>query len=167
MHEDLEASLASAVLAECADALTYDDADIGVCRTAFHLLEKGFALLNEKKRADIIMAIYLADLLNCSGIGPNVDECAICGEKKVSAISVRDGGFLCADCAVKLGFPLSSVSRLRQFRLICKADLDKYDIVSSSVSDCREDIGILLAILKEHGNIEIRSFSLYSRLFCH
>ncbi|NCB34277.1 MAG: hypothetical protein EOM64_10470 [Erysipelotrichia bacterium] len=155
------------MLAESADALMYDGVDIEVGRKIYHMLDQGFALLNQRKRADIIMAVFLADLLRNTGIGPNVDECAICGEKKISAISVRDGGFLCADCAGKQGMLLNSVTRLKQFRLICKADMDKYDIVESCVSDCREDVGLLLAILKEHGNIEIRSFGLYNRLFCH
>ena len=165
MHENLEASLASAVLAEAADVLCYEDADPEVSRSAFDLLESGFDLLNQGKKTDLIMAIYLARLMDCSGIGPNVEECAICGSTKVSAVSIKDGGFLCSDCARRAGVPLMSVPELKQFRLINKADLSQYDIVERSVSGTTKDLSLLLGILKEHEGIEIRSFGLYNRLF--
>jgi len=165
MHETLAASLAAAVLAEAADALTYEDSDPLFSRAAFQLLDEGFSLLDQGRRTDVVTAIFLARLLAEAGIGPNVDECAVCGSTKVAAISVKDGGFLCESCARRAEIPLGHPAQLHQFRLLNKALLSQAEVAEQHVSNALEDAETLTRILQEHAGVQLRSFSLYKRLF--
>lgn len=165
MHESLPESLAAAVLAEAADALTYEDSDPSFSAEAYHLLDEGFSLLEAGRRTDVVTAIFLARLLEAAGIGPNVEECAVCGSTRVAAISVRDGGFLCESCARKAQVPLCTPSQLHQFRLLNRARLSQTEVAEQHVTSALEDAGRLTQILQEHAGVQLRSFSLYKRLF--
>ena len=67
-----------------------------------------------------------ASILLPMGIAPEVDECALCGSKKITSISVDAGGFLCASCSNNAR---DDLNLLRQFRLVNKAQLENYDIL--------------------------------------
>lgn len=56
-----------------------------------YFLEKG------KKSAEELRAIYELRLLCCSGFGPSVDSCAICGGN-AEFFDIKAGGAVCGDC---------------------------------------------------------------------
>ena len=165
LHEDLNASLAIAVIAEVMDAFLLESADFELSSHFYALFEETCTALNERHRADIVLAVTLADLLDVQGIGPDVDECVLCGNTNVAAISVRDGGFLCADCAAGHGVSLNDLSSLRAFRLINKAKLAHCSILEEHMDSAMETCTLLVEFLRQHAGLSVRSFPLFQQMF--
>ena len=161
LHDDIEASLAAGVIGELADVMTYEEYDY---EEVFQLIDGAFAYLNEDKRSDLIIGIVLSSLMKMNGIGANVDECAICGKKNVVTISAKDGGFLCADCAMKSGIPPKSVHELKEFRLLSKASLEHYEVIDGLIEDAHAYIDIFVEILRIHHGISLKSYQVYQSL---
>lgn len=65
-------------------------------KTKYTLLDGAMKALNSGFDPLTICMIYFAGLLNVEGYGPNIDECAVCGEKhNIVGFAFKDGGFLC------------------------------------------------------------------------
>ncbi|MBR2825478.1 MAG: DNA repair protein RecO [Solobacterium sp.] len=161
LHEDVEASLASGVIGELADVMTYEEYDY---ENVYQLIDEAFYLLNEDKRSDLIIGIVLSNLMKMNGIGANVDECTICQKKNVVAISAKDGGFLCASCAQSMHVQPRQVNELKEFRLLSKAQLEHYDILHNLIEDGHPYIDILVEILRLHHGISLNSYHVYQSL---
>ncbi|MBR2759688.1 MAG: DNA repair protein RecO [Solobacterium sp.] len=164
LHEDLSAGCAIAVLAELIDAFTLDESDIRFAEICFDLFEETCRLLNERHPADLVLAVAVAELMKTQGIGPDVDECVHCGKKSVRAISAKEGGFLCQECAVKLGVPFRETAELRQFRLINKASLRHMNLLEERIEDAREDLSVLIEMIRSHAGLRVRSYRLLAAL---
>ena len=164
LYEDLDASLASALLCEVTDQLTAEDQDHQQTEFFYDLLQEALMMLGEGKRTDIVTAVFLANVLEHNGMGPAVDACVLCEKPEAYSISPEDGGFLCRDCAEKAGVRLYSIQELRQFRLINKASLAHYDILADRIEDAGEDIELLVRFFTLHGGIDLRSYELYKRI---
>ncbi len=162
LHEDLILSSAAAVLADTADILSYAEEDPS--GEVYELLAQGFEALNEGKDPDTVLSLFLADMLKMHGLEPDVDECVHCGRTNVSAIDIREGGFLCAEHAAAAGVPLSSTIDLKRFRLVVKAGMEHLDIVLQSGGAKRQDLAILTGILRQHGAVKLHSFAFYDKL---
>ena len=165
IHADLILSAAAGVLSEIADQMTYTDHDIASAVKTYALLEEALDLLENNEKSDTVLALFLSTMMKNAGMSPNVDECVMCGRPNAAAISVRDGGFLCDRCAALAGIPPRSVTELKRFRLVSKAELRHYPIVKESTEHTIGELTVLLEILNRHAGIEIRSFSLFQRVF--
>ncbi|MBR2844751.1 MAG: DNA repair protein RecO [Solobacterium sp.] len=165
IHADLILSAAAGVLSEIADQMTYTDHDIASAVKTYALLEEALDLLENNEKSDTVLALFLSTMMKNAGMSPNVDECVMCGRPNAAAISVRDGGFLCDRCAALAGIPPRSVTELKRFRLVSKAELRHYPIVKESTEHTIGELAVLLEILNRHAGIEIRSFSLFQRVF--
>ncbi len=65
-------------------------------KAKFALLDGAIKALNSDFDPLTICLVYFAGLLNVEGCGPNIDECAVCGEKhNIVGFAFKDGGFLC------------------------------------------------------------------------
>lgn len=164
MRDDLVLSAAANVLIEVCEKMCYEESDMFFIENAYDSLLMSLEYLDLNMKSDAVLAIYIANMMNAYGVSPNVDECAICSSKKVSAISVQDGGFLCLDCAKKENITCLHFGRLKQFRLINKAKVEHLEIAMQYIENTKSDIQSLLEILKVHTGIEIRSFAFYERL---
>lgn len=165
IHADLILSAAAGVLSEIADQMTYTDHDIASAVKTYALLEEALDLLENNEKSDTVLALFLSTMMKNAGMSPNVDECVMCGRPNAAAVSVRDGGFLCDRCAAQAGIPSRSVTELKRFRLVSKAELRHYPIVKESTEHTIGEMAVLLEILNRHAGIEIRSFSLFQRVF--
>ncbi len=165
IHADLILSAAAGVLSEIADQMTYTDHDIASAVKTYALLEEALDLLENNEKSDTVLVLFLSTMMKNAGMSPNVDECVMCGRPNAAAISVRDGGFLCDRCAAQAGIPPRSVTELKRFRLVSKAELRHYPIVKESTEHTIGELAVLLEILNRHAGIEIRSFSLFQRVF--
>lgn len=164
MHEDLTAGCAASVVSEAADALTPAGIDPSFDIFVFERLLKAYRMLNEKKRADLVTGLFLSELLAQAGIAPETDGCVCCHNPRVTSISVKEGGFLCAQHARALGCADLPVERLRSFRLLCKAGLDQYDVLAG-MDSFMPDVKLLIEFLSQHAGITIRSYGLFERVF--
>ena len=165
LHEDLNASLAIPVIAEVMDAFLLEQADPELSDHFYELFEQACIALNEGHRADLVLAVTLADLLEVQGINPDVDECVLCGNTNVASISARDGGFLCAECALRHGVALKEPSALRAFRLINKANLSHLSILEEHMDSAMEECSLLVEFLRQHGGLTVKSFPLFRQMF--
>ncbi len=163
MHEDLGRSSAAAVAAEL--CLGMADESGASTREEYRYLDTAFRKINEGMNPVTVLALYMSDLMKLFGIEPDVDECVRCGETTVHAISVKDGGFLCAQHAEEAGVHPSSVTELRRFRLLVKGGLDQIEIIEKAGGAKPSDLEILAEMLKLHAGLELRSFAFFKR-FC-
>ena len=165
LHEDLNASLACAVLAEVMNAFLEEGAALSYSGHCAALFENACRAWNEKHEASIVLACALADMLKTQGIEPDVDECVLCGNTSVSAVSVREGGFLCADCAARHGVMFSEPERLRAFRLINKAQMEHIPILEEAMTDALGECGLLVDFIRTHAGLPLRSYALFQRMY--
>ena len=165
LHEDLDASLAIAVLAECADAFLLEGADMSFSQACYDLFDQACTLFEEGHRADIVLAAALASLMKLQGIGPDVDECVQCGRTDVVSISVREGGFLCAVCAGKTASLVREPYELRRFRLINKAELSHVPVLEEHIDTAYPDLTLLVEMIRLHAGLSLKSYALFQRMF--
>lgn len=165
MQQDLIQINAAQVLCELSDAMVLEGEDDLLFDQVFDWLYQSMDLLNQGKRADLIIGIFTSKILRASGMAPVVDGCAACGRPSAVTISVKDGGFLCADCARERGIETRPVDFLRAFRLINKADFKDYDILAGCMDNALAQDHILMDFLSEHNGTNIRSYAFFERLF--
>ena len=104
--------------------------------------------------------------MEINGFAPDVDECVICGSTTVTAISAKEGGFLCEECRQRCNVPAASPADLRRFRLLVKGGLAHADIIGNVTAAEISDLEILNEMLRLHAGCELRSFAFYRR-FSH
>lgn len=165
MHMNLERSSCAAVIAEVCDAFVMNGEESEGYKEIYGSLEYAYDLLESGKDTVTILALFLASVMNLYGIRPDVDECVHCGSSYVSAISSKDGGFLCESCADKMHVNKSKVEDLKRFRLLVKGGLDHFSMIEKNVLAKPADIRLLIEIIFLHTGIKIRAFSLFERLF--
>lgn len=167
LHEDLLLSAAASAACECADVMAMAGSEEEFIAEKYELLETCLTYLNEKKDPDLVLACYLAELMDLFGISLDVDECVHCGSLQVSAFSVADGGFLCEECARKASVPLRPARQLKRLRLVVKAGLKHFAAAEATGENFRQELLDLAAAMRLHAGVEIRSFSFYNSLFDH
>ena len=87
----------------------------------YRFLEKTLECLNGDFSPLTVLLIYFAKVLKASGYGLDVDSCAICGEKHaITAISYKDGGFICQKCFDASNHVKSDVRKLKIFISLCE-----------------------------------------------
>lgn len=161
MREDLKGSVACALVSEAADGLLLENEPVEGC---YEITDKAFSLLDEGRDVETVVCCYLASLLMISGHGIQVDGCAVCGKQMVSAISVSEGGFVCADCARHLSLPLQSPVDLKRFRLLVKGGLEHFDVIESHTKAEKKDTEILVKMIRRHAGSALKSYDLYQRI---
>lgn len=159
IRSDYILSAVASVVCEICDVLTIERDHIELSYFLYDLLEEALSLLEEGKRYDIVLALFLAQVLNEIGIGPIVDYCVLCEKETVRTIDVQEGGFLCESCAAKKNLPPHSTSELKAFRLLNKANYSHYEIVSSLIEDAMPYNTILISFFRIHGGMAVKSYA--------
>lgn len=69
--------------------------------SAFNLMVDFFGLLeNREKGIGTLVLAYQVKLLKSLGVMPQLESCAICGQKQQAALfSIAEGGIICSDCS--------------------------------------------------------------------
>lgn len=165
IHEDLNAGLACSVLAEIIDESLIEGEDPDLSAACYDLFEKACCLLQEGHRADVVVAAGLSELLSLEGIEPDVDECVLCGKTSVTSISVKDGGFLCEECAMKHGVRPRDPADLKAFRLINKATLDHVGVLEDHMESAVTEASLLVEFIRMHLGLPVRSYALFQRMY--
>jgi DNA repair protein RecO (recombination protein O) len=165
VHEDLNASCAAAVLAELLDAFANDDADRDTAEFQYELYLEALKMLNEKRPADLVLAVSVSQLMKKEGIAPYVDGCVLCGSSQVSAVSVSEGGFLCPKCVLKSSGRQLPSDSLQRFRLVSKAEQRHMPLLADRMDTCLQELSILIEMIRLHTGLPVRSYNLFQRLF--
>lgn len=119
-----------------------------------------FSNLNKQNRF-LLSSMYFSYLIKRFGISPVVDECVVCGSKKVVAISNNQGGFLCEKHLN--GETSLPVDMLKKFRLIIKAQFDNYDSIKDIVFDLN-DFYLAVNFYIENAYLKLKSYDFYKSL---
>ena len=163
LHEDLTLSASAGVIAELTDVFCMPGDD-ETSAEQYELLCSALAFLNEGRDPLAVTGLFASDMMKMYGIAPDVDECVRCFSTLVSAVSAKEGGFLCAKCAGEAGVPLTSPTALKRFRLLVKAGLVHYDAVENAGGIRKEDLELLMDMIRLHAGVQIRSFSFFTGL---
>ena len=128
---------------------------------AYPFLEKTLECLNGDFSPLTALLIYFAKVMKASGYGFDVDSCAICGKKtKISAISYKDGGFICRNCFDASIHVKTDSRKLKILRYIFKVDIDNFTKVALGNDECKEILFELCEFLNCTSQIEFKSLTL-------
>ncbi len=136
--------------------LTFRNKDIDLfdplCFVFRHLNDEELYLLG---------SMYVSYIIKRFGIMPVVDGCALCGNKKVVALSNRHGGFLCIDHLS--GEQTQSVDTLKRFRLIIKGEFKDYEVLKQFDYGFK-DFSLLMDFYLSNTDLKLRSYEFYKKL---
>jgi len=167
IHEDLVLSASAGALAEAIDALMLSGDEDGNGNSVYTLYSSFLEALNTGHDPLTCVCVSMAELMDLHGMSPDVDECAVCGKSSVSSISTEEGGFVCADCAAKLGVPMMDKADLLRFRLLCKAGMKNLQIVEEHSKADLKDLRFLKEILIRHSGVKPASFEFLESVLTH
>ena len=161
IREDLVLSAAASVLIGICDAMTIQEQPDEDPKILTELLEKGLDLLQDGSDPDLVIACYLAEMMELYGIGADVDECVQCGKAEAAVFSPAEGGFLCREHS---GGAMMAKEELMRIRRIVKGGISMFDRVRDTVKPSPLDADLLMQMLEQHAGIRIKAFSFYQRL---
>ena len=161
MKEDLKASIAGSLLCEAVQSLLEEGEP---CQEIYDSLLKAFLYLDEGKHVDTTVCAFLSQMLNDLGFGLQVDGCAICNDTKVTSFSIGDGGFLCQHHMLAHRTSIWDPLDLKRFRLINKAGMKHFDILSESTQATSRDVMELVGVVRMHTGAPLRSYDLYKKI---
>ena len=117
-----------------------------------------FRNMNRENRY-LLGSMYVSHIVKRFGIMPVVDGCALCGNKKVVALSNRHGGFLCIDHLN--GEQTQSPDTLKRFRLIIKGE---FKDVLKQFEYSFKDFSLLMDFYLTNSDLKLRSYDFYKKL---
>ena len=148
-------------ISEMTNSLIGTNDSVGV----YPFLEKTLESLDGEFSPFTALLIYFAKVLKASGYGIDVDSCAICGKKtQISAISYKDGGFICQNCFDASNHVKTDPRKLKILRYIFKVDLDNFTRVAFSNDECKEIIFELCEFLNYVSQIQFKSLTLLNQI---
>ena len=137
--------------------LTWKNSEIPSYEQLLFVLDR----MNEQNKF-LLGGLYVSYLMKEFGVAPMVDHCVVCGNPKVVGISNRQGGFL---CQMHLqGEENLPVERLKRFRLLAKADPDRYEIIKEIPIDF-QDFATLLDFFLANSDMQLKSYRFYKTLY--
>lgn len=153
IRDDLFASTVAAIMCEVIEKGT-----LGQEESYFELLKTCLASLDALQSPYGVLCFFLALYLRSQGIYPEVDTCVRCQHNPhIFGISVSDGGFVCHSCFTAEHDIKRTKEQLKKFRLVNRAQLIHLSIVLSSATWDYADAQGMLAFVKEHGGLQLKS----------
>lgn len=164
MHNDLSLVTSATLVSEAIDHLLFDELDFYAIEETYDLLDKTFELLNTSNDAIIVTSLFLCNLLKIIGLGMNVDECVLCGKKKIRSFSVREGGFVCEECASKNNIPFQDKTTLQMIRLLNKANMNQYDALVPYIQKENIPLEDIVRFYELHVGTKLRSYAFFKQV---
>ncbi len=155
IHQDLAKISVCNVLAETLISFKEESRDPYSRKYLYELLEKVLEEISETKDLYLPLSFFLARMLDLAGISPEVDECALCGNSRIQAISIEAGGFVCENCRQS---EAADVALLKQFRLLNKAQTQHYDLLKPFGPYKKENAEILYGFLSSYLSLHLKSW---------
>lgn len=110
----------------------------------------------------LLGSLYISYILKLLGISPNVDGCIECHNSKVVSISSVKGGFVCLE---HLGQDEAlDVEYLKKFRLINKADFDKYEMIKD-LDYVFKDFDLMINFYEVNSDNRLKSYRLFKDVY--
>ena len=134
-------------------------------KDVYEFLNKTLECLNGEFSPLTALLLYFAKVMKASGYALDVDSCAICHKKtQISAISYKDGGFICQNCFDASIHVKTDPRKLKILRYIFKVDIGNFTKVAFSNEECKEIIFELCDFLNFVSQIEFKSLTLLNQI---
>ena len=159
IYDDLTKQIIASVLCEVCSKIIKEESFY-----MFEMLKKCLTYLNVGNNDFGVLGFFMAKANELIGISPNVDACTHCDSQQVVAISIQDGGFVCANCFEEHKDVRVSIERLRYFRLFHKAGLEDYEALASITSFTYMDIKPIILMFLEYSGIHLSGIKLLEEI---
>ena len=166
LYSDLVKSSAASIVCSVMDSMSLIHNEDGLARQQYTLVEEALEKIDAIQDTSTVLCLYLADVLRMFGSIPYVDGCVLCQNDGVSSISVKDGGFVCAQHARIEELPVLKKDDLKRFRLFCKATLQRYSLIQGKVRGTLQDVRYFADFLHAYAGISQEGFAFYEQV-CH
>lgn len=125
----------------------------------FELLKQTFQYLDDEVDPDILVNIFEMKMLPVLGLHPQLDGCALCGQKDGTFhFSIREGGFMCHRCFEHDPYRLIiSQTTVKLLRLFYYFDLNRLGNISVKPETKRELKEVIQAYYQEYSGLTIKS----------
>ena len=87
-----------------------------------------------------------------------------CKKHSITALSYKDGGFICEDCFDASIHVKTDPRKLKIIRYIFKVDIDNFEKVALGNDECKEIIFELCEFLNFSSQIEFKSLTLLNQI---
>lgn len=125
----------------------------------FELLKQTLQYLDDEVDPDILLNIFEMKMLTVLGLHPQLDGCALCGNKDGTFhFSIREGGFLCHRCFEqdRYRLPISQIT-VKLLRLFYYFDLNRLGNISVKPETKKELKDVIQAYYQEFSGLSIKS----------
>lgn len=158
IREDLLKQSIASYFCECIYKSDFEE-------NVFELLKQSLDILKATSHPLCILCLFQSIMNRMHGIESYVDGCVRCGnEHNIYAISMISGGFVCRQCYQAGHDKIKSAQELKRFRLLCKAELQHYEIVKNYTDFSFQDFDELYAFFAEYGGITLKSYKFLRHL---
>jgi DNA repair protein RecO (recombination protein O) len=125
----------------------------------FELLKQTLEYLNDEVDPDILLNIFEMKMLTVLGLHPQLDGCALCGNKDGTFhFSIREGGFICHRCFEHDPYRLPiSQTAVKLLRLFYYFDLNRLGNISVKPETKKELKDVIQAYYYEFSGLSIKS----------
>ena len=137
----------------------------GFEENVYNLLKRSLDILQDATHPLQILCLFQAVMNRMHGIEPFVDGCVRCqSTQHIQAVSRNDGGFVCKRC-LRSGDHVISRRDLKTFRLLCKAELEHYELIERLDPFSSENFEELYGFFEDYGGIALKSVRFLRTLF--
>lgn len=156
IREDLFATAYASYIVELTDKVTDEQKPNPYL---FELMLQTLKYMNDGFDLEILTYIYEMKMLNIIGLYPSLDECAICKQSVGKfSFSVKEGGFLCDQCAVKDPYRISlSPAAVKLLRLFYYLDLSRLGKISVKKETKDELHRVISAYYDEYSGLSLKT----------
>jgi DNA repair protein RecO (recombination protein O) len=158
LREDLNKQTVMTVLSELTEQLLKESYDLNLIKDVYRVYTLCMAAVETGDNYKHALSFFLVSALVWLGIEPQVDECALCGERQVNSLSMDEGGFICVNCQKEIQSPLYSTEFLYTFRIVNKVTPDNFSRFLSYTAPDKSIIETLYDFMKYHSNISLKSW---------
>ena len=158
IRENLKAIAAASVMAELIEKTTQQGEPVN------HLYQElSFCLKQMHEGASVfcVLVYFIARMLEELGIDPNVDECVLCENDEISAISINEGGFVCRRCATQVQTVNVPLTSLKIFRYVNKAHQKDFVALEKACDVQQNDVQIFVDFICLHSGMKLESVQFF------
>ena len=163
IRNDLEKIAIANLMVDIINDITKEtDGDPLITQIIYDLLKGSLLYLNDHNHHNIVLGVFISNVLDVMGISPQVDGCCNCMSPKVVSISLSSGGFVCQNCGGDQ--PKYDIDHLRKFRLLNKAKPENLKILEDYEPFAFSLVEILYRFLEEYGDMRLASWKFLNEI---
>lgn len=159
IREDLYKQSIASYLCDCLLGSAFEN-------NMFELLQTSLEILKTTTHPLRILCLFQAIVNRMHGIEPYVDGCVVCNaQHDIQAISTQRGGLVCKTCYQGTLDVKKTSLELKRFRLLCKAQIEHYEVLVSYRDFTFSDFLSLYEFFAEYAGVRVKSIRFLKHLY--